>query len=140
MKKVELKLWLYNEKDNFFNFRKIYEKANCFKNDEKAERKAMKAVSSLAGIQSISMSTDMNEMKLTVIGTVDPVAVVKKLRKSWHTDVLSVGEPDKKKEEPKKEDGKKEEPKKVEFKPIPYPVYSFPSAEEYPNASICAIL
>ncbi|XP_059643254.1 heavy metal-associated isoprenylated plant protein 39-like isoform X2 [Cornus florida] len=116
MKKVELKLWLYNEKDNFFNFRKIYEKANCFKNDEKAERKAMKAVSSLA------------------------VAVVKKLRKSWHTDVLSVGEPDKKKEEPKKEDGKKEEPKKVEFKPIPYPVYSFPSAEEYPNASICAIL
>lgn len=58
---------------------------------------------------------DMKERKLTVIGTVDPVNVVSKLRKHWQTDIISVGpavEP--KKEEPKKEEPKKEEPKKEE--------------------------
>ncbi|KAF7826097.1 heavy metal-associated isoprenylated plant protein 39-like [Senna tora] len=61
---------------------------------------------------------DMKEKKLTVIGTVDPVNVVSKLRKNWHTDIISVGpakEPEKK-EEPKKEEGKKEEEKKEEAK------------------------
>lgn len=56
---------------------------------------------------------DMKEKKLTVIGLVDPVNVVSKLRKYWPTDIISVGpavEP--KKEEPKKEEGKKEEGKK----------------------------
>ncbi|XP_043805120.1 heavy metal-associated isoprenylated plant protein 39 isoform X2 [Manihot esculenta] len=65
---------------------------------------------------------DMKEKKLTVIGTVDPVSVVSKLRKHWQTDIVSVGpakEPEKeeepKKEEPKKEEeAKKEEPKKEE--------------------------
>ena len=63
---------------------------------------------------------DMKERKLTVIGTVDPVNVVSKLRKYWQTDIVSVGpavEP--KKEEPKKEEGKKEEPKKEEGKEEP---------------------
>lgn len=58
---------------------------------------------------------DMKERKLTVIGTVDPVSVVSKLRKHWPTDIISVGpavEP--KKEEPKKEEPKKEEEKKDE--------------------------
>lgn len=61
----------------------------------------------------------MKENKLTVIGSVDPVDVVSKLRKYWQTDIVSVGpakEPEKKeeakKEEPKKEDAPKEEPKK----------------------------
>ena len=70
------------------------------------------------GIDAISM--DMKEKKLTVIGTVDPVNVVSKLRKYWQTDIISVGpavEP--KKEEPKKEDPKKEEPKKEEGKEEP---------------------
>lgn len=79
----------------------------------------------------------MKGKKLTVIGTVDPVIVVSKLRKkNWPTDIISVGpakEPEKKeepkkeeekeeakeepkKEEPKKEDEKKEEPKKEEEK------------------------
>ncbi|XP_073002262.1 heavy metal-associated isoprenylated plant protein 39 isoform X3 [Typha latifolia] len=80
----------------------------------------MKAVSALQGIDSIAM--DMKEMKMTVIGTVDPVNVVSKLRKSWRTDIVSVGpakEPEKKdekKDEPKKEEAKKEEPKKEEAK------------------------
>ncbi|XP_015584543.1 heavy metal-associated isoprenylated plant protein 39 isoform X2 [Ricinus communis] len=88
--------------------------------DDKAKQKALKTVSTLSGIDSIAM--DMKEKKLTVIGTVDPITVVSKLRKYWSTDIVSVGpakEPEKKeepkKEEPKKEEeAKKEEPKKEE--------------------------
>ncbi|KAL9245383.1 hypothetical protein vseg_019044 [Gypsophila vaccaria] len=85
--------------------------------DERAKQKALKTVSTLPGIDSIAM--DMKENKLSVIGTVDPVSVVTKLRKHWpRTDIILVGpakEPEKeKKEEPKKEGEKKEEPKKDE--------------------------
>ncbi|KAJ4843884.1 Heavy metal-associated isoprenylated plant protein 39 [Turnera subulata] len=93
--------------------------------DDKAKQKALKTVSTLSGIDSIAM--DMKEKKLTVVGTVDPVKIVSKLRKYWQTDIISVGpakEPEKekkeepKKEEPKKEEeAKKEEPKKEEAKP-----------------------
>ncbi|OMP06077.1 hypothetical protein COLO4_08366 [Corchorus olitorius] len=41
--------------------------------DEKGKQKAMKAVSTLSGIDSISV--DMKDKKLTVIGGVDPVDV-----------------------------------------------------------------
>ncbi|XP_044493397.1 heavy metal-associated isoprenylated plant protein 39-like isoform X1 [Mangifera indica] len=105
--------------------------------DGKAKQKALKTVSTLSGIDAISM--DLKEKTLTVIGTVDPVNVVSKLRKYWPTDIIFVGpakEPEKKeeakkeepkkeeeakkeepkKEEPPKEDGKKEEPKKEEEK------------------------
>lgn len=60
---------------------------------------------------------DMKEKKLTVIGDVDPVTIVTKLRKYWHADILTVGpakEPEEKKEEPKKEEAKPEEAKKEE--------------------------
>lgn len=91
--------------------------------DDKAKQRALKTVSTLSGIDSIAM--DMKEKKLTVVGTVDPVKIVSKLRKYWQTDIISVGpakEPEKKeepkKEEPKKEEeAKKEEPKKDEQKP-----------------------
>ncbi|KAE9605377.1 hypothetical protein Lal_00025592 [Lupinus albus] len=82
--------------------------------DDKDKQKALKTVSTLSGIDAISM--DMKEKKLTIIGTVDPVNVVSKLRKYWHTVILAVGpakEPEKK-EEPKKEEAKKEEEKKEE--------------------------
>lgn len=61
-----------------------------------------------AGIESVSM--DMNEQKLTLTGDIDPVAVVGKLRKLCHTEILSVGpakEPPKKEEKKKPEDQKK---------------------------------
>ncbi|XP_065859752.1 heavy metal-associated isoprenylated plant protein 39 [Euphorbia lathyris] len=91
--------------------------------DDKAKQKALKTVSTLSGIDSIAM--EMKTQTLTVIGTVDPINVVSKLRKHWQTDIVSVGpakepEPEKKeepkKEEPKKEEEKKEEPKKEEEK------------------------
>ncbi|RWV84352.1 hypothetical protein BHE74_00035958 [Ensete ventricosum] len=94
--------------------------------DDKEKQKAMKTVSSLQGvfvflssfgfwIDSIAM--DMKEKKMTVVGSVDPVDVVSKLRKFWHTGIVSVGPAkEEKKEEPKKEQPKKEEPKKEEAK------------------------
>ncbi|KAH8513371.1 hypothetical protein H0E87_006593 [Populus deltoides] len=80
----------------------------------------MKAVSRLSGIDSISM--DMKERKLTVVGDIDPVDVVSKLRKNWHTEILTVGpakeekKDDGKKDEGKKDEGKKDEAKKDEGK------------------------
>lgn len=90
----------------------------------------------ILGIDEITI--DLKGKKLTVIGTVDPVTVVSKLRKkNWPANIISVGpakEPEKKeeakkeepkkeeakkdeaKEEPKKEEAKKEEPKKEEAK------------------------
>lgn len=90
--------------------------------DDKAKQKALKTVSTLSGIDSLAM--DMKDKKLTVIGSVDPVNIVSKLRKYWaSTNIISVGpaeEPKKKeepkKEEPKAEEAKKEEPKKEEAK------------------------
>ncbi|KAG8363295.1 hypothetical protein BUALT_Bualt19G0007400 [Buddleja alternifolia] len=83
--------------------------------DESDKRRALKTVSTLSGIDEITI--DMKAKKLTVIGIVDPVSVVSKLRKkNWATNIISVGpvkEPEKK-EEPKKEEAKKEEPKKEE--------------------------
>lgn len=122
--------------------------------DEKEKRKAMKAVSGLSGIDSISM--DMKEKKLTVIGGVDPIEVVNKLRKTWHTVIVSVGpakEPEKKKEDKKEAEGgggkKGEDKKKTEAEQAAellklyqsyhhymtqhYPVYS---AEENPNSCV----
>ncbi|KAI3693967.1 hypothetical protein L1987_76923 [Smallanthus sonchifolius] len=97
-------------------------------NDDKDKRKAMKIVAALSGIDSITIN--MKEKSMILIGTVDPVSAVSKLRKLWPTYLVSVGpakEPEKeapkkkegKKEEPKKEEEKKEEPKKDENKEEP---------------------
>ncbi|ONL99468.1 heavy metal-associated isoprenylated plant protein 39 isoform X1 [Zea mays] len=88
--------------------------------DNKDKQKAMKAVSALtgptvspagctwcAGIDEIS--ADMASHKMTVVGMVDPVSVVSKLRKaSWSATIESVGpakEPEKKDGEAAKKDG-----------------------------------
>lgn len=98
---------------------------------------------------------DMKEKKLTVVGDIDPVSVVSKLRKSWHTEIVTVGpakEPEKKKEEEKKDDNKKKDDEKKKdpnqqieelvklykaHNPHMTTYYYVQSAEENPNA--CAI-
>lgn len=56
---------------------------------------------------------DMKEQKLTVVGDIDPVGVVSKLRKNWHTEILTVGPAkEEKKDEGKKDEGKKDDGKK----------------------------
>ncbi|CAL9044643.1 unnamed protein product, partial [Musa banksii] len=115
--------------------------------DDKEKQKAMNAVSALQGIDSIAM--DMKERKMTVIGAVDPINVVEKLRKCWPTAIVSVGP----KEEPQKEEAKKDEgDKKKEcdkmikelvdaykaYNPCMTTRYCVQSVEENPNA--CVIL
>ncbi|CAL4937403.1 unnamed protein product [Urochloa decumbens] len=117
--------------------------------DNKDKQKALKAISVLVGIDAVSV--DMAAHKMTVIGTVDPVQVVSKLRnKSWAAHIDSVGpakEPEKKeekKEEKKDEkkegegdgkkdgDGKKEEGGGEKAKaapapaPMPFPMHHLP--------------
>ncbi|XP_076907800.1 heavy metal-associated isoprenylated plant protein 39-like [Bidens hawaiensis] len=79
--------------------------------DEKVKTKAMKNVSSLTGVESIAM--DMKDKKLTVTGDMDPVAIVSKLRKICHTEIVSVG-PEKKKDDVGDAKKKEEEKKKAE--------------------------
>ncbi|XP_066387523.1 heavy metal-associated isoprenylated plant protein 39-like [Miscanthus floridulus] len=75
--------------------------------DNKDKQKAMKAVSALTGIDEISV--DMASHKMTVIGMVDPVNVVSKLRKaSWSATIDSVGPA----KEPEKKEGEKKEGEK----------------------------
>ncbi|MFS7914261.1 putative heavy metal-associated domain, HMA, heavy metal-associated domain superfamily [Helianthus anomalus] len=79
--------------------------------DDDDKRKVLKAVSGLSGIESLAM--DMKEQKLTVIGDVDPVDIVGKLKK-WHTNILTFGpakEPDKKAAQEKKTDAETKDDK-----------------------------
>ncbi|KOM35924.1 hypothetical protein LR48_Vigan02g207400 [Vigna angularis] len=123
-------------------------------NEDKIKQKAMKAVSGISGVESVSV--DMKEKKLTLIGDIDPVQVVAKLRKFCHADIVSVGPAkEEKKEEPKKDDKKKEEKKDstkeivldplkfhqtygyyYQMKPQYNPYYSAISAEEDPNGCV----
>ncbi|XP_058199747.1 heavy metal-associated isoprenylated plant protein 39-like [Rhododendron vialii] len=80
--------------------------------DDKGKQKAMKAVSSLQGIESISV--DMKAKKLTVIGDVDPVDIICKLRKCGHAVILTVGPAKDPKEEEKKKKEAEEKKKKEE--------------------------
>ncbi|XP_051137413.1 heavy metal-associated isoprenylated plant protein 39-like [Andrographis paniculata] len=75
--------------------------------DNKEKQKALKAVSTLPGIEFLAM--DLKEKKLSVIGNVDAITVVKKLRKFPNTKILTVdsvkeSDPPKKKEGDDKKD------------------------------------
>ncbi|XP_057504154.1 heavy metal-associated isoprenylated plant protein 39-like [Actinidia eriantha] len=76
--------------------------------DDKTKQKAIEAAADIYGVDSIA--ADVKEQKLTVVGEMDTVAVVKKLKKIGKVDILSVG--------PAKEEKKEEktEEKKVESK------------------------
>ncbi|CAN4087772.1 unnamed protein product [Withania somnifera] len=73
--------------------------------DEKTKQKAIEAAADILGVDSIA--ADLKEQKLTVIGEMDAVAVVKKLKKAvGKVDILSVG-PDKKEGKKKRRKRKK---------------------------------
>nr|KYP61919.1 hypothetical protein KK1_016433 [Cajanus cajan] len=109
----------------------------------------MKAVSGLSGVESVSV--DMKDQKMTLIGDIDPVSVVGKLRKLCHSDIVSVGPAkEEKKEEPKKEEKKpdKKDPKE-EYAELLYeaynnqtrmqqlyPYYYYRTVEENPNGCV----
>lgn len=76
--------------------------------DDKTKKKAIEAVADIYGVDSIA--TDVNEQKLTVIGEMDTVAVVKKLKKVGKVDIISVG-PAKEEKKEENKDEKKEEKK-----------------------------
>ncbi|XP_027367946.1 heavy metal-associated isoprenylated plant protein 39-like [Abrus precatorius] len=123
--------------------------------EDKIKQKAMKAVSGLKGVESVSV--DMKDKKLTLTGDIDPVNVVAKLRKFCHTEIVSVGPAkEEKKEPPKQDDKKKEDNKKdstketlidplkfyqnysyyYQMKPQYSPYYSAISVEEDPNSCV----
>ncbi|KAF8769198.1 hypothetical protein HU200_006701 [Digitaria exilis] len=58
-------------------------------NDVKEKRKVLKAVSTYPGLDLIAV--DMKQRKLTVVGLVDPIELVTKLRKHWRAYIFYVG-------------------------------------------------
>ncbi|CAI9261655.1 unnamed protein product [Lactuca saligna] len=99
--------------------------------DDKCKRKAMKAISSLEGIQSIDMN--MKDKKLTIVGVVNPVCGYKKLTKVCHTEILIV-EPAKKQTVETK--SKQNEPKfQVQYNPCTSHGY-YVTIEENPNRCV----
>ncbi|CAI9762417.1 unnamed protein product [Fraxinus pennsylvanica] len=78
--------------------------------DEKTKQKAIEAAADIYGVDSIA--ANLQEQKLTVIGEMDAVAVVKKLKKVGKVDILSVGPAKEEKKEEKKEEAAKKEDKK----------------------------
>ncbi|KAK7279902.1 hypothetical protein RJT34_24961 [Clitoria ternatea] len=114
--------------------------------DDKIKKKAMKTISSLSGVESVSV--DMKEQKLSLIGDIDAVLVVAKLRKLCHTDIVSVGPAKEEKKEQKKDEKKKAENSKnvaevvkvydaySYYNHMRQPPYYYTSVEENPNACV----
>lgn len=78
-------------------------------NDEKTKQKAIEAVADIYGVDSIS--ADLKEQKLIVIGEMDTIAIAKKLRKLGKVDIVSVGPAKEEKKEEKKAEEKKDDKK-----------------------------
>ncbi|KAI3986245.1 hypothetical protein MKX01_014369 [Papaver californicum] len=102
--------------------------------DDRCKQKAMKSVSGLSGVDSVSI--DMKDRKLTVIGDVDAVLIIGKLRRHCHTTIVSVGPA----KEPEK---KKEDSNQIVDLAYPYRAYNphmtthyYQSVEENPNACV----
>ncbi|XP_020168072.1 heavy metal-associated isoprenylated plant protein 39 [Aegilops tauschii subsp. strangulata] len=113
--------------------------------DDKQKHKAIKVVSTLHGIDQIAVDT--KDDKMTVVGTVDPVHVVGKLRsKLFRTaHILSVGPgKEEKKDDAKKDDGKKDPtpvyppwyPPPPPYHYHPHPYYHGHSAEDDPSSCV----
>ncbi|KAM3391040.1 hypothetical protein ACQJBY_012591 [Aegilops geniculata] len=118
--------------------------------DDRQKQKAMQVVSTLQGIDHIAV--DMKDQKMTVIGTVDPVVLVERLRNKFPTaQMISVGPAKEEKKDAAKKEGEKKEGEKKEagkemvysppywYPPPPYhphPYHHACSADEDPNSCI----
>jgi carbamoylphosphate synthase small subunit len=91
----------------------------------------------------------MKDQKLTLVGDIDTVDVVGKLRKLCHAEIVSVGPAkEEKKEEKKKEEPKKKDPKEELADLVkayetyynqmrqPYPYYYYITVEESPSGCV----
>nr|XP_027101019.1 heavy metal-associated isoprenylated plant protein 39-like [Coffea arabica] len=75
--------------------------------DDEVKQEAMQKVAGLVGIESVAID---NKYKiLTVVGDIDPVKMVSKLRELCHTDIVSVGPAKEKDESQKKDEGNKKD-------------------------------
>ncbi|KAK9079618.1 hypothetical protein SSX86_001291 [Deinandra increscens subsp. villosa] len=100
--------------------------------DKEDKRKAMKAVSSHPGVESIAIK----DQTITVIGVIDPVCVARTLEK-WHPEILTVGPAkDEKKDEKNDDKNKKEE--RIYYPCGPPPQCCVHIVEETPNS--CGML
>ncbi|XP_057774372.1 heavy metal-associated isoprenylated plant protein 39 isoform X1 [Salvia miltiorrhiza] len=57
--------------------------------DEKTKQKAMEAAADILGVDSIA--ADVKDQKVTVVGQMDVVAVVNRLKKVGKLEIMSVG-------------------------------------------------
>ena len=112
--------------------------------DDRQKQKAIQVVSTLQGIDHISVDT--KDQKMTVIGTVDPVVLVERLRSKFPTaQMVTVGpaKEEKKEGETKKEgdkDASKQEAQPQYWYALPpyhpHPYHHAYSREEDPNSCI----
>nr|KAJ0218208.1 hypothetical protein LSAT_V11C300113780 [Lactuca sativa] len=82
--------------------------------NDKEKQRAMKATSSLAGLESLAMN--MHDNKMTLIGDIDPVDIVIKLRKICDAELVIVGP--------------------AKYNPFIMPHYFVDIIEEYPNGCV----
>ncbi|XP_061337274.1 heavy metal-associated isoprenylated plant protein 39-like [Gastrolobium bilobum] len=57
--------------------------------DEKTKKKAIEAVAGVYGVDSIS--ADLMEQKMIIVGTMDKIAIATRLKKIGKIDIISVG-------------------------------------------------
>eukprot|EP01018_Ginkgo_biloba_P027503 Gb_38912 [translate_table: standard] len=101
--------------------------------DESSKRKALKVVAGVEGVDSVSI--DMKEKKITVIGEADPVFLTGKLRKFGHTELESVG-PAKEEKKDEKKNEKAATPPTIVYLPSNYGYSDNVVSDENPNACV----
>eukprot|EP01018_Ginkgo_biloba_P027495 Gb_25184 [translate_table: standard] len=97
--------------------------------DSKSKSRVLKAVAGVQGVDSISV--DMKEKKITVVGEADPVFLTAKLRKFRYTDLLSVGPAKEEKKADEKKPDEKKPPEKEEKKVTPPTIVYVPGNVVY---------